>query len=176
MSFYLIDTLGIVDDEWCLLDDPPKGIGLAYNRMVFGTAIEDAYPDDASIYMSADNPGIKLGSLLGNTLSYLIVSSPLRAAIEELCPKLDIEYLSFTLYNHKGRVHSTDYAIVNPVGSFDCLDLEASEILYLEEEGDPYDGEIVAVNRFVLNKKTIYPGLIRLLNPSFEPISNCSAA
>jgi len=37
-----------------------------------------------------------------------------------------VEYLPVTILNHKGRVASTEYTVVNPVGLQDALDLKAS--------------------------------------------------
>ena len=41
---------------------------------------------------------------------------------------MDIEYLPFDLHDHRKRLLSKDYVIVNPIGTFDCLDLKASKI------------------------------------------------
>ena len=41
-----------------------------------------------------------------------------------------VEYLPLTIVNHKGKVASTDYFIVNPVGLVDALDLAASKPVY----------------------------------------------
>ena len=67
---------------------------------------------------SQKNPGVKLPSLIGNTISYLIVNAEMKDTIIEYCPEdeVDIEILPFTLINHKKRVHSKDYWIINPIG------------------------------------------------------------
>jgi hypothetical protein len=78
--------------------------------------------------------------------------------VRKHCKDQRIEYLPFTLINHKGRIHSTDYFIVNPIGALDCLDKQASTIEYME------DGRIIAVISYVLdpNKLTDAPDLFRI--------------
>jgi hypothetical protein len=174
MKYYFIDTLGNLDDEWCLLDAPPEDMGLAYYMPAEGERVGDEYPSDAKIYMSEEYPGIKLGSLIGHTESYLIVSRAVKEVIEAHCMDVEIEYLPFTLYNHKKRVHSREYFIINPIGTIDCLNLDASEIEYFEEEGDPYDGAVVDVDKFVLDRKKLEgaPALFRIREDPGEYVIN----
>lgn len=72
-----------------------------------------------------DSPEIP--SLVANTLSYFIASSQVKHIISSL--NIDpIEYFPIAIYNHKCRVASRDYFIINPIGAFDCLKLETSTI------------------------------------------------
>jgi hypothetical protein len=158
MKYFFIDTLGELDDSnLCILDKPPQGLGVKYYRMSKGKKIGNYYPNDAKIYMSDENPGTKLASLIGNTKSYLIVSNAMKEVIEKYCSSCEIEYLPFILYNHKKRVHSKDYFIINPIGTCDCLNLKASQIEYL-------DGEVVGVDRFVLDPRRLEdaPAIFRI--------------
>src|SRR5207302_1272588 len=106
-------------------------------------------------------PGIKLASLLGNTQSYLIVNTEVKNVIVEHCTLSELEVLPFTLYNHKKRIHSSDYWIVNPIGYLDCVNRAASNIRYLST--DPT--KIVAVRKFVLDTKRLEnaPDLFRVV-------------
>jgi hypothetical protein len=163
--YFLINTLGDVDGERAILDKPPEGLGLRFHRPARGLKTADVYPKDARIRMSKRYRGVKLDSLIGNTNGYLIVKKPVQDVIEATCESVEIEYLPFTLYNQKNRVQSTEYVIVNPIGSLDCLNLKASEIEYLDEPGDPYHGEVVDVEKVVLDpgklgRKT--PALFRI--------------
>jgi hypothetical protein len=128
--------------------------------MARGERIGDRYPTDAKIYLRPKSPGIKLASLVGNTQSYLIVSTEVKNVILEHCAQCDLEMLSFTLYNHKKRIHSSDYWIINPIGYLDCVNLAASDIRYLST--DPT--KIVAVRKFVLdtNRLENAPDLFRV--------------
>jgi len=164
MKYFFIDTLGEVDGERAVLDSAPRELGLEYYRLAEGVRIGKAYPADARIYMSKKYRGVKLDSLLGNTKSYLIVKRPVIEVIEAHSADADIEYLPFTLFNQKKRVQSKDYFIVNPVGTLDCLNLESSEIEYLDAKDEPSHGAVVAVEKFVLDpgKLARAPALFRI--------------
>lgn len=167
MKHFIIDTLGNLNDpRLCVLDEVPEGVGIKYYRMMKGKRIGGDYPDDAKIYMSDEHPGIKLSSLIGNTNSYLIVSRDLKEVIESYC-SAEVEYLPLTLYNHKKRVHSKDYFIVNPIGVLDCLNLEASKITYFKDR-------VVSVDKFVLDPKklTNAPSLFRIKEDPTEYVVN----
>lgn len=138
------------DPELCMLRSLVKEMGMTVSRFGLGKRARDVYPEHASIYMSDDSPGIKLLPLLGNTCNTLLVSSELRAVIEKHCTN-EIEYLPFTLYDHRKRVYSRDYCIVNPIGTFDCLDLKASDIVW--GRADPT--RISHVNEHVLDRKKV---------------------
>jgi hypothetical protein len=163
-AWYFIDTMGELNPEWCMLDSPPEEIGIDYFMMATGERIGDAYPSDARIRMSGEREGIRLGALIGNTLSYLIVHREVVDVTRPFCAEIDVEYLPFTLINHKGRVHSDAYLIVNPIGTESVLDLDLSEILYFEMPGDPYDGEIISLDNPVIDpeKAAQAPPLFRL--------------
>jgi hypothetical protein len=67
------------------------------------------------------------------------------------------EYLPLRIYNHKKRLASDEYFIVNPLGAQDCLDLSASKIEYMGKK-------IVAVKSIVLDRKKLEkaPDLFRV--------------
>jgi hypothetical protein len=121
------------DPDLCILHTLVEGLGMDVARVGLGERVGNLYPADARIYMSEDSPGIKLSPLLGNTRNTLIVSSEMRAVIEKHC-KNEIEYLPFTLYDHRKRVYSRDYCIVNPIGTFDCVDFQASDVRWSKKD------------------------------------------
>src|SRR5262245_15243090 len=145
-TYYMIDTLGNARDlTLCTIDRPPDNLGVKYYYMAEGKRIGNNYPSDAAIRMSDEYTGIKLSSFLGNTQSYLIGSRAVKETIEGHCDT-EIEYLPFTLYSPRGVVHSNDYFIINPIGSFDCLNLMACDIKYL-----PGKTTIVKIRRFAFD-------------------------
>jgi hypothetical protein len=164
MKYFFIDTLGEGGTEWAVLDTPPAALGLSYYRPADGSPMGDQYPEDVELVMSKKYPGVRLGSLLGNTLGYLIVDGEMRKTIEAHSAGAEIEYLPFTLRDPKGRVRSEDYTIVNPIGVVDCLNLDASEVIYLDEPGDEYHGSVVDVETYVLDPKKLEgaPALFRV--------------
>ena len=160
MKYFILNILGDHRDRaLAFIDHPPTGIGLYSYCMAKGEAAAAHYPTDAKIYLAPRSPGVKLASFIGNTQSYLIVCTEMKNVISEIC-NCPLEVLPFTLYNHKKRIHSKDYWIVNPLGSRDCLNKTASDIEYLDETKK----DVVAVEKFVLDAKrtTNLPDLFRV--------------
>jgi len=165
MRFFNIDTLGNLDDRsLCILDAVPEGIGAKYSRLARGRTIAADFPANASIRMTPDRTGIKLASLIGNTNSFLIVHRDVKDVIaaehQRRGDRWPIEYLPFTLVNHKGRPHSADYVLVNPIGVVDCADLAASQIELFEGDRD----KVVSIERLVLDPEKLQdaPPLFRI--------------
>jgi len=160
MRYFIIETIGDVQDrKLAFIDNPPEGLGLYYYCMARGERIGARFPTDAKVFLESRSPGIKLPSLIGNALGYLIVNTEMKSVINECC-KLEVETLPFTLYNHKKRIHSKDYWIVNPIGSIDCLNKAASEIIYATSSREA----VVAVHKFVVDPSKISgePNLFRV--------------
>lgn len=158
MDFFHLSTMGTMDDELVLLDHAPEGIGLYSHTLSRGRHATPHYPEGAKIFLSKDYPGIKLTSLLGNTKNYLIVSMALREVIAAHCPDIEVEYLAFDLHDHRKRLYSSDYVIVNPIGTFECLDEVASGFEYNE------DGDLIGIERHVLDRNKVEdaPSLFRM--------------
>lgn len=161
MRFFRLNTMGDAQNrKLAFIDQVPDGLeGFDY-KMALGEAIGEQYPEEAEIYLQPESPGIKLAPLIGNTLSYLIVNSEIKELIARHTTD-EIEYLSFTLYNHKNRVHSTDYWIINPIGTHDCLNRQASEIRFVDS--NPANA-VVAVRKYVLDPQKLEgaPDLFRI--------------
>jgi hypothetical protein len=158
--FFLWETLGDANDQdLCVIHNSVEGIGLGDTGLGFGTPVAPEFPADAKIYLSKQSPGIKLSSFLGNIQNWLVGSSELKAAIEKHC-KTGIEYLPFTLYDHRKRVYSKDYFIINPLGTLDCLDMKASKIAWSKKIPD----EIIEIDEHVLDRKKVQnaPQLFRI--------------
>lgn len=148
MRFRLLDTMGNANDrDLCFLNQFVEGIeGKSYATNL-GERLSPFYPKDARIPMSPEHPGIKLSAMIGNGRSMLIVSSAFKEAIQKHCTN-EIEYLPFTLYDHRNRPYSKDYFIINPIGTFDCLDLEASDISWSTKAPK----KILRIRKYVLDR------------------------
>ncbi|MFL5349706.1 MAG: imm11 family protein [Hyalangium sp.] len=160
MRFFKLSVLGDSNDEdLCVLYNSVEGIGLGDGGLHSGERVGDRYPEDARIYMSKESPGIKLSSLLGNVKNFLVVSRDFKEAVEKLCGG-KVEYLPFMLYDHRKRVHSRDYFILNPLGTFDCLDLKKSDIKWDEDDSN----KIIRIREQVLDRKKMKdaPQLFRI--------------
>jgi hypothetical protein len=126
--------------------------------MAKGKSALAEYPHDATWFMSDRWPGIKLPSIVNNTASLLVVHADVKRVIESL--GVPVESYGFTLYDHKKRVASTEYFIVNPLGTFDCLNLPKSEIKYSKS----YPDEIIRIKKYVLDPRKLEaaPPLFRI--------------
>ncbi|MFY2561075.1 imm11 family protein [Corallococcus terminator] len=91
-----------------------------------GTRMGGAYPSGIRFQMTADVRGMQVTDVLQNALNYLMVTARLKALLEEHSG-VDIEFLPFTLLNHKGRVASKECYIANVVGTVPCVDEARTE-------------------------------------------------
>jgi hypothetical protein len=162
--FYQFDTGGDLNDErLCFLGNTVKGIEAEDYRFGNGEPAIPIYPRNAKVFMSREYPGERLAAQIGNISAMIVASSALRRVIEKHCADVEIEYLPFTLIDHKKRPHSTDYCIVNPLGGLDCVDLKASKITYSST------GDVLFIDELVLDQRKVAgaPQLFRVdLRPS----------
>ncbi|HYO55246.1 imm11 family protein [Archangium sp.] len=171
MKLYRWKTLGDYDPEQCFLDAAPKGLGARSAHLSHGKPVTALYPEDPCVQLSEENPGIRLESFIGNTKRMLVVSSPLRAVLEKWCQEQDIEYLPVHIYNHRGRLHTSDYSIINPLGTLDCLDRERSHVEMMKDV-------VLSVERIVLSPAKLEraPHLFRVReDPSVYVVSESLA-
>ena len=151
MKYFQINTLGDSRDKaLAFISSSVENMGLYDYTITEGERAARYFPEEAEIYLQPNDPGIKLTDFIGNAISCLIVNTAIKDTIIEYCPvgEVEIEMLPFTLINHKKRVHSTDYWIINPIGTFDCVNRSASEIEFL-------DDEIVGVDKYVFDPKKL---------------------
>lgn len=156
MHYYRINIMPHHHPEYCFLRDFPEGVGLNRYRLTQGEAFGEEYPADPRVYMSPKEKGRALPSLVGNTRSMLIVHRDVKETIEAN-NRGPTEYLPLHIYDHRKRLASDEYFVVNPLGAWDCLDLDASVIEYL-------DGEVVGIETMVLDPEKLdsVPDLFRV--------------
>ena len=125
-----------------------------------GEPAADIYPPDARVPMSRKFGGMELADFVSNTHGLLIVHKRVKEAIEGI-NRGPTEFLPLSILNHKGRVASADYYVVNPLGTRDVLDLSASDIQWS-------DGDVVALKTIVLDPEKMRdaPDLFRLKEDS----------
>lgn len=155
-KFFKLNLMPDANPSYCFLEPEPKEVGLATHRLSRGIAIAEEFPPTAYMRMDPDESGIELPDLVGNSGSLLVVSSKIKAVIEEV-NRGPTEYLRIAIRNHKGRVASADYFIVNPLGSWDCLDIAASRIEF-------HEGKVVGIDAIVLDAAKVAkaPDLFRI--------------
>lgn len=146
MIYGLLDTKNIDDGTLCLVDKWPTGTGLDRADASLPSTGESAaavWPADARCVMSSKLGGMVLADFVSNTLSLLIVHKRVKEIMEKV-NRGPTEYLPLSILNHKKRLASTDYFVANPLGTYDVLDLKASDI---KRSG----ADVVKVKTFVLD-------------------------
>ncbi|MEM6673232.1 MAG: DUF1629 domain-containing protein [Planctomycetota bacterium] len=164
MDYLAINVRPRRNRQYCFLRDWPEELQDLRHRFGRGKPLGAEYPRDTRAYMSDREPGMELPSLIGNTRSLLIVDTPLKATIESV-NEGPTEYLPLQIYNHKKRLASDEYFAVHPLGVWDSVDLEASEIEY-------HEGKVVAVDRLVLDRSKLddVPDLFRVREDAYRYI------
>jgi len=123
MSNYLVWRPGLKKDGICKLNGL-TGVPKSY-EIDDGVPRLQGWPPDAAAAMNPDFPkDIGLADSLSGA-TFLVISGKAKQFIEqENAGK--IEFLPMKIINHKGRVASEDYFVVNPLDVVDCIDKEAS--------------------------------------------------
>ncbi|MGC3999320.1 MAG: hypothetical protein QM767_18520 [Anaeromyxobacter sp.] len=149
----------MADAANCILDRNPVGTGAFAFKMCRGISAAAEYPADAKWQMSKRYPTrLKAPMVVDNTCNMLIVHRSVKDVLEGT--GVAMECYPFTLLDHRGNVASAEHFIVNPLGSFDCLDLQRSRIQYSQQ----VLGQIVGIDRMVLDPKKLEqaPDLFRV--------------
>jgi hypothetical protein len=152
MRYFRIRQLGDESDrERIIVDKRPEGLDGWDFVMAQGERIGDKYPGDAKVYLRDQYPGIKLTDFISNTVAYMITSDRMMSVIKANA-NVEIEYLPLAIYNHRKRLHAANYWIINPIGTTDCLDLAASDVIRGEETG-----QITMVNVYAFSRRGLGP-------------------
>lgn len=125
-----------------------------------GTPLADGFPEDAAYHMNASFPkDVKLPDNVQNNNGIPIVSKRLKEFLEAQ-DLGDVEYLPVTIVNHKGRVASPDYFILNPLTVLDVIDFEQSEVRWSAVKPDV----IASASELVIDESKVPDG-VRMLRP-----------
>jgi hypothetical protein len=165
MTFRLFNTLANTEDESLVfVEDFVDGINMQSWRIYEGKPVAAHYPENAKIFLRPENRGAKLTWYVGNTRSMLLVAEGFKNIIESVCAGVEIEYLPVTIHDQRKRPYGRSYFIVNPIGTFDCLDLQKSDIEWDSDEPK----ELIRLNEPVLDRKKTQdaPELFRIKEDS----------
>lgn len=118
-----------------------------------GVSVVDEFPVDAHYRMDPNHPKrTRLSDCLGNRNGLPVISNRLKAFLE--AKQIDgVEFLPTGIVNHKGRETKERYWILNATRVVDCLDTDASEVVY-----SPFDGTIDLMQRMSLRQDAIDEG------------------
>lgn len=124
MADYFVMT-GVVDDEHCAIYDQNPSFE-EFAGPALGREMGSAWPDGLEYSMSTEEPGLAVGDVINNALGYLMVSGRVKDLLTEHA-SADIEWLRFTLLNHKGRVASDDVWVANVLSRVACVDRDRTD-------------------------------------------------
>ena len=113
------------DDEFCKIDAVPR----EYPSMApasRGRSMSSEWPGDARLRMEPRHPGLLVPDVVFNPDECLMVTDRMKSFLEG---EIDtpVEYLRFTLINHKGRVADDAMWIVNLLDSVECADRDKTD-------------------------------------------------
>ena len=118
--------------------------------MSIGKKLADVWPDDMSVRMDPEKPkDVKLLDYISNYEKVVLVSPKLRDFLraQEL---RDVEYLPVAILDHKKRIASRDYSIVNSVRVIDAVNQEKSDFRW-----DGLENPSMVVTKIVLNDESL---------------------
>jgi hypothetical protein len=125
MSGYLVWRPGTMKDGICKL----KGLTGVPKSFQINSGVPrlQGWPAEAAAAMDPNFPkDLGLADSLDGA-NFLVISGKAKQLIEqETAGK--IEFLPVKIINHKGRVASEDYFVVNPLDVVDCIDKDASSV------------------------------------------------
>jgi len=91
-----------------------------------GVSFADSFPSGAEFPMSPDFPNnMLLTDNVMNEEGLLVGSGRLRRFLESRGTRL-LEYLPVAIRNHKDKIASKDYFVLNPIRAIECLNEELS--------------------------------------------------
>jgi hypothetical protein len=137
-NFCVLDDLDNVDDDFELKKGVPRA---------------DGFPENAVMSMDAEYPkAIALADNIHNTCRLIVVSQRLKEFFDQRNLK-NVEFLPVRIMNHKNRLASKDYFIINPIRPQECLDIKKSGCTW----SDIIKDDIDEIKRLVLDEKRLDP-------------------
>jgi hypothetical protein len=124
------------DSEYCEIAMAPQDFP-SMNPAKRGESMTDVWPEDARLRMEPRRPGLMVPDVVLNPHECLMVTDRMRAFLEAHIPT-PVEYLRFTLLNHKGRVADDSMWVVNLLDTVSCADLDKTDAT----ESPFYPGEL----------------------------------
>jgi hypothetical protein len=119
-----------------------------------GDPLGDGWPDGLEYRMAPGAKGIEVPDLIANTLGYTMMSERLKTLIAERS-KTKVEWLRFTLLNHKGRKAADDLWVANVLTVVDAIDREKTV-------GEPYPAKpewYLVTDELYIQPKKVDPAL-----------------
>ena len=136
------------EDQYCKVAMAPQDFP-SLNPAKRGRSMSDEWPENAEFRMKPRHPGLMVPDVVLNPHECLMVTDRMRALLDRHIDT-PVEYLPFTLLNHKGRVADDSMWVVNLLDSVGCADMEKTR----GSESPFYPGEIQDLRKlFVIEEK-----------------------
>ena len=117
------------DARFCTIQKHNEALS-DFTAPALGRPLGDSWPDGLEYRMAPTSKGIEIADLIPNTLGYTMMSERLKTLIAERS-KTKVEWLRFTLLNHKGRKAADNLWVANVLTMVDAIDREKTV-------GEPY--------------------------------------
>jgi hypothetical protein len=154
--------------DYCFVGKGAIGMPpLDRNGPSMGRAVLANYPTEpgaVSLELDESTGGLVPATFVANTKSLIVVTLACAEYITQNFNVGTCEILPVRLVNAKGRTHAADYAMLNPVGTVDCLNRSLSDIKYTPS------GKVGLITKYVLDGARIPPerDLFRVPEDVFE--------
>ena len=128
-----------------------------------GQSVAKSWPNDITVSMNPERPeNVALVDYISN-LEDVLLASPKFCDFFRSQKLPDLEFLKVTVLDHKGRVASDHYSIVQCCRVVDCIDQKESDF-----EWDGLDDPSMEVRTMVLNDDALGPN-DRMIRPRYVP-------
>lgn len=159
MNGYLVWRPGTMKDGICKL----KGLTGVPKSFQIDNGISrlQGWPTEAAAAMDPDFPkDLALADSLYGA-NFLVISGKAKQLIEQETTD-KIEFLPMKIINHKGRVASQDYLVVNPLDIVDCIDKDASSV-----EFNPINKDMISGCAQLVLKENVIPKELKIFRTQF---------
>ena len=145
----------------CVIEGP-EGVPDAY-RLNKGVPVSKGWPTKAICRMSNDFP--KDLELVDNLYGsrFVVISKALRDELVGAGVQ-NVEFLPVQIHNHKKRLASADYFLLNPPETIDCIDIAASGVTW-----NSINPELISTCKKMVLKVASIPDTTRVLRPKHAP-------
>jgi hypothetical protein len=136
------------DETNVYISEVPDALPDSY-ELLQGVSQAAKWPKDLALRFSKDRKeGMNLTDWVENEYEWLIASGRFKKLLEEAGAP-DVEYLRVTIKNHKGRIASADYWVVNFLVHHPAVDRDRSVF----EVDAAYPSRIYSFDKLVLTNK-----------------------
>lgn len=114
------------EEEFCVADADRDTVDQFMVQLRKGEQVGKIDLPEIKYRMDPDFDGIKVSDFINSGFPWFMVTEKAKQIIEDNAT-VEIEYMPFTLLNHKGRVAAENCYMLNVIGQVDCVDRDKTE-------------------------------------------------